>query len=323
MKRRVAFTVPEAVAGVTLVDFLAVRFPYHDRGGWCERIDAGSITVNGQRSASDVPLCQGDRIAHDVSDMPEPPVDFNIGIVADDDDLLIINKSGNLPCHPSGRYFNHTLWAWLKTARGISKPELVNRIDRETSGLVVIAKNAAAAHNCRKQFAARKVEKRYTVLVEADTFPATVTCGGWLVSDTNSVVRKKRRLLLGVASDAAPEAGAEWAETRFRLLEQHRGVALIEAEPHTGRLHQIRATLLTLGYPVVGDKLYGVDETLFLRFCEGALSAADHQALRMDRQALHASGLSFRQPQFGHPVSYTLDLPDDMRQVLGRSGISA
>jgi 23S rRNA-/tRNA-specific pseudouridylate synthase len=93
-------------------------------------------------------------------------------------------------------------------------------------------------------------------------------------------------------------------------------VALIEAEPLTGRLHQIRATLLALGYPVVGDKLYGRDETAFIRFCEGRLTDADRSVLRMDRQALHASGLSFRHPKFGLPVSYQIDIPDDMQRVL-------
>ncbi|MFA6173069.1 MAG: hypothetical protein WC701_05230, partial [Kiritimatiellales bacterium] len=79
------------------------------------------------------------------------------------------------------------------------------------------------------------------------------------------------------------------------------------------RLHQIRATLLALGTPIVGDKLYGVDETLFLRFCKDTLTDTDRARLRMDRQALHAAGLSFRHPKFGRPVMIDLDLPDDMK----------
>ena len=316
MKRQTVFKVPETAAGKALADFLAVRFPYHDREGWCARIASGHATVNGRTSTPETPLRPGDRIAYDVSGIPEPPVDFAVVVVSDDDDLLIVDKSGNLPCHPGGRYFNHTLWAWLKKVRGLREPQLVNRLDRETSGLVVVAKNPAAARNCRKQFAGRMVEKRYTVLVEADAFPETAACSGWLTADAGSAVRKKRRLVPGGSPDAPPEAGAEWAETRFRLLGQHRGVALVEAVPLTGRLHQIRATLLALGFPVVGDKLYGVDETLFIRFCKGALDEADRRALRMERQALHASGLAFRHPRFGRPVSYALDLPEDMRRAL-------
>jgi 23S rRNA pseudouridine955/2504/2580 synthase/23S rRNA pseudouridine1911/1915/1917 synthase len=315
MKRQMVFEVPETADGTAAADFLAERFPYHDRAGWCERIAAGAVTINEKPCVSETPLRTGDRLSYEPDNRPEPPVDFNIGIISDDEDLLLINKSGNLPCHPGGRYFNHTLWAWLKKEQGLEEFTFVNRIDRETSGLVVIAKNFAASENCRKQFSGRKVVKRYKALVEATEFPAELETSGWLVADTASAIRKKRKFISGGA--ARPETlDAEWAETKFRLIKQCGDIALIEAEPHTGRLHQIRATLLALGCPIVGDKLYGVDETLFLRFCKDTLTDADRTRLRMDRQALHASGLSFHHPKFGRPVTIDLDLPEDMQQLL-------
>ena len=318
MKREMVFTVPNTAAGTAAADFLAVRFPYHDRTGWCARIATGHVTVNGDPCVPEQVLQSGDRLAYDPADGPEPPVDFNIGIVLDDDDLLIVNKSGDLPCHPGGRYFNNTLWAWIKKERGLADFTFVNRIDRETSGLVVIAKNSTASENCRKQFSSRKVAKRYHALVEATDFPAELETAGWLVADTASAIRKKRKFVQGGA--ARPETlDAEWAETKFRLIKQCGDIALIEAEPHTGRLHQIRATLLALGTPIVGDKLYGVDETLFLRFCKGELTDADRARLRMERQALHAAGLSFRHPKFGQPVNLDLDLPDDIQQLIKTS----
>jgi 23S rRNA pseudouridine955/2504/2580 synthase/23S rRNA pseudouridine1911/1915/1917 synthase len=316
MKREMVFEVPESADGTAVADFLAARFSYHDRAGWCQRIAAGAVTINGRPCAHDLLLKTGDRLSYEPDNRPEPPVDFNIGIVLDDDDLLIVNKSGNLPCHPGGRYFNHTLWAWLKKERGLDDFTFVNRIDRETSGLVVIAKNFAASENCRKQFSGRKVVKRYKTLVESADFPAELETAGWLVADTESTIRKKRKFISGGSSGAPPSADAEWAETKFRLLKQCGNIALIEAEPHTGRLHQIRATLLALGFPIVGDKLYGVDETLFLRFCKDTLTDADHARLRMERQALHAAGLSFRHPKFGRPVTIDLDLPDDMQRKI-------
>jgi 23S rRNA pseudouridine955/2504/2580 synthase/23S rRNA pseudouridine1911/1915/1917 synthase len=316
MKREMVFEVPESADGTAVADFLAARFSYHDRAGWCQRIAAGAVTINGRPCAHDLLLKTGDRLSYEPDNRPEPPVDFNIGIVLDDDDLLIVNKSGNLPCHPGGRYFNHTLWAWLKKERGLDDFTFVNRIDRETSGLVVIAKNFAASENCRKQFSGRKVVKRYKTLVESADFPAELETAGWLVADTESAIRKKRKFISGGSPDTPPSADAEWAETKFRLLKQCGNIALIEAEPHTGRLHQIRATLLALGFPIVGDKLYGVDETLFLRFCKDTLTDADRARLRMERQALHASGLSFRHPKFGRPVTIDLDLPDDMQRKI-------
>lgn len=321
MKREMVFKVPESAAGTAVADFLAARFPYHDRAGWCERIATGLVTVNEQLCTPETVLKTGDRLSHESDGRPEPPVDFNVGIVSDDDDLLLVNKSGYLPCHPGGRYFNNTLWAWLKKEQGLEEFTFVNRIDRETSGLVVIAKNLAASENCRKQFSGRKVVKRYKALVEATDFPAEIETAGWLVNDVDSAIRKKRKFIQGGAArpgtlNTPPSPDAEWAETKFRLLKQCGEIALIEAEPHTGRLHQIRATLLALGYPIVGDKLYGVDETLFLRFCKGELTDVDRVRLRMDRQALHASGLSFRHPKFGRPVTVDLDLPDDMKKLL-------
>ncbi|MEI8206035.1 MAG: RluA family pseudouridine synthase [Kiritimatiellales bacterium] len=342
MKRQMVFEVPETADGTAVADFLAERFPYHDRTGWCDRIGAGYMSVNDQPCSPHTSLKTGDRLAYEPDDRPEPPVDFNIGIISDDEDLLLVNKSGNLPCHPRGCYFNHTLWAWLKKEQGLEDFTFVNRIDRETSGLVVIAKNLPASENCRKQFSGRKVVKRYKALVEAPDFPAELEAAGWLVADTESAIRKKRKFV-SEGRDASPRrppvqnaveertarrsvptnppsADAEWAETKFRLIKQCGEIALIEAEPHTGRLHQIRATLLALGAPIVGDKLYGVDETLFLRFCKDTLTDADRARLRMDRQALHASGLCFRCPKFGRPVTVDLDLPDDMQQLLNLLG---
>jgi 23S rRNA-/tRNA-specific pseudouridylate synthase len=326
MKREMIFTIPEAAAGTAVADFLTARFPYHDRAGWCERIANGQVTVNGQSCMLETVLKPGDRLSHESDNRPEPPVDFTIGIVSDDADLLLVNKSGYLPCHPGGRYFNNTLWAWLKQEQGLEDFTFVNRIDRETSGLVVIAKNKAASENCRKQFSGRKVVKRYKALVESTAFPAEIETAGWLVHDADSAIRKKRKFIAGGSPDVPPTdlsavasakaEDAEWAETKFRLIKQCGDIALIEAEPHTGRLHQIRATLLALGFPIVGDKLYGVDETLFLRFCKGELSDEDHARLRMDRQALHAAGLIFHHPKYGRPVTIDLDLPADMQHLL-------
>lgn len=314
MRRETRFTIPPAAAGTPLVTFLSVRFTYHTAAGWIERVTSGRITVNGATVFPEAILATGDVLAYDTSDIPEPPVDATFGILFDDADLLVLDKSGNLPCHPAGRYFNHTLWALLKMQYGLADPVFVNRLDRETSGLVVVAKTPAAAQGCRAQFAARDVRKRYVVLVEG-TFPPAVVARGWLLPDPAGIVRKRR---LFVPEGAAPERlpGAEWAETGFRLIAQHGLVAEIEATPTTGRLHQIRATLHALGFPVVGDKLYGVDARLFLKLCRGTLDAADRACLRLDRQALHAAGLQFRHPVSSQSLAFDLPLPADMQGVL-------
>jgi len=309
------FTIREKDAGKTLVAFLVARFTYHAGPEWAELIHAGRVRVNGYATVPEAALRVGDVLRYDASDVPEPPVDTDVGVVRDDPLVMAVDKPGNLPCHPGGRYFNHTLWMLLKERYGVEDPVIVNRLDRETSGLVLVAKTPEAAHNLWKQFASHKVVKRYTVFVEGE-FPERADAAGWLSPDPTSAIRKKRRFIPAEAGAAAPAQESEWAETAFERIRLCDGFSVVTAQPRTGRMHQIRATLLSLGYPVVGDKLYGVDETLFLRFCEDALTAEDRVRLRLGRQALHADYLRFYHPRFGALTELVAPMPEDMASLL-------
>jgi 23S rRNA-/tRNA-specific pseudouridylate synthase len=142
--------------------------------------------------------------------------------------------------------------------------------------------------------------------VEGD-FPEFLDATGWLGSDTASVIRKKRRF-----SWTRPESGdVQDAETHCQCLCRHGGLSLVQAVLVTGRTHQIRATMCSLGFPVVGDKIYGRDETWFLRFRDDTLTPADHAAMRLGHQALHAWQLTVRLPE--HPqATWTSPLPEDV-----------
>ncbi len=321
MKREMTFTISAKDARKQLSAFLAGRFTYHTQPEWERLVAQGRVSVNGGAAAPDAVLREGDVLRYDASGVPEPPVDARADVVLDDPLLLVVNKSGNLPCHPGGRYFNHTLWALVKERHGLADPVLINRIDRETSGLVMIAKTPEAAHNLCRQFAAHTVEKRYTVWVEG-AFPERLATAGWLCADPASVIRKKRRFVAAPAGSAAPDPACEWAETVFERVRACDGFSVVSAAPHTGRLHQIRATLLSSGFPVVGDKVYGVDETLFLRFCQDALTEADWARLRLKRQALHARYLRFRHPRFGAWTELEAPEPADMAALAGAAGPS-
>ena len=327
MRRLIRFVIPVERAGGVLLDFLVERFTYHTRDTWLARIAEGRMTVNGRCPAPEQVLAAGDELAYDADDIPEPPMDDRISLVYCDEDLAVVDKPGNLTCHPGGRYFNHTLWALLKTRHGIGDPTFVNRIDRETSGLVVVARTPAAARNLRAQFASRTVEKRYLALVEG-IFPETCSAAGWIVADFSGEVLTKRRFVSVPLPDVPsgrrdspvgepPEPEAQWAVTDFRRVSVHGPVSLVEALPHTGRLHQIRVALQTLGFPLVGDKLYGVDPGFFLRFCNDELTPEDLRRMRTRRQALHAAGLRFRHPRTGMPMCFDLPLPEDMQACLG------
>ncbi len=299
---------------MSLVDFLVRRFPFHSREAWHEQIAQKRVEINGRVVEAEYALVYRDTMVYSADDIPEPPARLDVEVVHDDRDLLVVNKPPNLPCHPGGRYFHHTLWAVLKMRYGIESPALVNRLDRETSGLTVVAKTSEAARKCRAQFNDRRVEKRYVVLVEG-SFPDALHAAGYLTPSHEGHLRKPRTFVPSEQGIGEPPGG-EWAETRFRRLTFCNNLSEVEALPKTGRMHQIRATLHSLGFPVVGDKTYGVDPGIFLRFCTDSMTGEDRIKLRMDRQALHAAGLRFRHPRTGADLRFDLPLPPDMAALL-------
>lgn len=318
MQRRVQSRVSQEQAGQTVLTFLATRFSYHTADEWFERIRAGRIQVNGTSAAADYRLGRGDVLDYVVHDIAEPTVNPVFSLIHDDADIMVIDKPPNLPCHPGGRYFNHTLWAEVKRRYGLNAPAFVNRLDRETSGLVVVARHERAARYCAGQFARRGVVKRYVVVVEG-SFPETLDARGTMIRDAVSGIHKRWRFQpfdrQPSELDTAPSNGLQ-AVTLFRRLECHRGLSAVEATPHTGRHHQIRATLCSLGFAVVGDKLYGPDPLMFARFCTDALTEEDWSRLRLKRQALHAASLELRHPADGRVCRFEAPIPADMRALM-------
>lgn len=290
------------------MDFLARRFSYLEREVWEDEIQQGRVLVNGQRAPADAILCRGDAVAYFPGDSSEPPVEGEYDVLFEDDAILAVNKPGNLPCHPGGRYFQHTLWAMIKDRHPEDGIFFVHRLDRETSGVVLIAKNSRDASVLGRQMADGNFRKRYVALVEGRFPQGTLCVEGALAPDRTSVIRKKMRLFTHPSHEEVPE-GAKSCRTRFETLQTGPGLSLISAMPATGRHHQIRATLLALGYPVVGDKIYGVDETLFIRFIEDRLTEHDRTRLRMSRQALHGADLEFHHPRTGRRLCIKAPVP--------------
>ena len=279
---------------------------------------------------------------------PEPPVDARFRILFEDESLAVVEKSGNIPCHPAGRYREHTLAHLLVSRAGFPAVHWVNRLDRETSGLVVVAKTPEAASRLGKSLMANRFRKRYLVAVEGVWHhPEDFSATGWIHPARSALVHKMRVFVPDAATCAAyglpassaplpPPPGAtlgghvltgagQASETLFRPIavgdrppapSPDPPVALLEAEPRTGRVHQIRATLRALGFPVVGDKLYGPDEGIYARLCDDAVTDADRARLRMRRQALHASRIAFPHPFEKREIAVESPLPQDMRALL-------
>lgn len=275
--------------GRPLLEYLSARFRYACEAEWAAFIASGEVTLNGSGADCGRLLVPGDRVAFVPLGLQEPPAELRFDVVLEREDFLVVDKPANLPCHPAGRYFAHTLQQLLSRTYGTV--HLVGRLDRETSGLLLAARNPGEARRLGDLQASGRMRKTYAVLVHGE-FPQERICRGYLAPDGESAVRKKRRYL-ELSEAAALPPGAEACGTRFELLSRGGGLSLLRAELLSGRTHQIRATLCSLGYPLVGDKLYGLDETIFLRFAEGRMRAADRELLILDRQALHSESLSF------------------------------
>jgi len=291
MERIAQTIVTPLLAGTLLLDFLSQRFTYLTRPEWERAVIDGIVTLNGARVEAEVKIAAGDVVRFSPEDWAEPEVDERFTILYEDGEALVVNKPANLPVHPSGRFFKRTLWYLLKESRpGI---RFVSRLDRETSGLVLCAKTAEEARRLQEKQIAGEIDKRYLALVHG-SFPDELSAHGILVNDQVSAVRKKRAYI----DEADPRFGqeadsGERCETFFTLVRRVEDKSLVRAKLVTGRTHQIRATLCSLGFPLVGDKLYGVDETLFLRFVAGTLSDNDRKRLILSAQALHCESLVF------------------------------
>lgn len=302
-ERKISSVVDGNAAGQRLDIWLSKRFTYHSRNQWQDIVKKGMILVNGKKSRSSRTLQEGDSVSF-IPDVSEPGVNLNFRIEYEDENIILVNKPGNLPCHPAGPFFENTLWR--KLSETYEKISIVNRLDRETSGLVIAAKSSEGASKFSELFSEGKIEKKYIAIVFGE-FPEKLEAEGFLIGDASSEVRKKRKFVYECES-----SGAETAFTHFRLLGKNRKFSVVEAAPKTGRLHQIRATLFSLGFPLAGDKLYGPDDTAYIRFAEGMLTEDDKVRLALPRQALHAYFLSFVHPFTGKDIKFEISIPEDI-----------
>lgn len=293
-----AFILPPEEAGERLDRVLAARFPQLSRAQLQRLIRSGAITVNDAVVRPAYRLTPGDRITVTFPEEPTVrPESLPLDIIYEDEYLLVVNKPAGMVVHPAARMVSGTLvnallahCSQVADVGGPDRAGIVHRLDRETSGLIVVAKNSEVHASLQRQFQRRLVRKTYVALVEGEVHPREGIVEVPIGRDP------KDRTRMAVARTGRP------AVTQYRVVEFFPQYTLLEVRPHTGRTHQIRVHLAWLGYPVVGDRVYG----------------RRRQTLLPDRHFLHARELAFTHPITGEKLVLSAPLPPELAALLNR-----
>ena len=313
MENVLSSRVPLAGAGVPLALWLAGRFRYHSESAWRNEIGQGRVRRNGIVAGADDLLSLHDEIAYHPKNAPTratPP----IAIVHDDPDFVVIDKPAHLVAHTEGAFAQNTFLAALAARCGDGVHLLlVHRLDRETSGLLLLAKNAATNTLLQQQFAAGVVQKQYLALVHGQVPSEHFLIDAAIGPAANSMVTARR----GVRENGTPKARA--ARTEVFVQERFAQHTLLRLVPHTGRTHQLRVHLEHVGHPLVGDKMYGRSDAEYLDYVQHLKAdgdpAWDHR-LGAGRQLLHAAELAFVHPRTGAALHLQAPLPADLQAML-------
>ena len=281
--------------GIRLDRYLTGILPHFSRAYLQRLITQGHILVNGRPAKASHKLDSSDTITVQLPPSPTGPVAelIPLSVIYEDRDVLVIDKPAGMTTHPAPGHTSHTLvnavlahCPEVAMNRDVTRPGIVHRLDKDTSGLIVIVKNEPAREHLVAQFKGRAVTKGYLVLVKGRLSPGE----GIIEAPIGRDPHRRRRM-------AIMREGKE-AITQYRVRRYLDGHTLLEVTPVTGRTHQIRVHLSAIGYPVVGDTTYGV--------------RSPHVA----RQFIHAYRLGFRLPLNGEYREFTSPLPPDLERAL-------
>jgi 23S rRNA pseudouridine1911/1915/1917 synthase len=304
------------MVGKRIDAYLASRYPDYSRSVIQKVIDAKAVLINGQPTKASYKVRLDDEIRvwlPELADEAPVPEEIPLQVVYEDEALTVVNKPPGMVVHPAKGHWTGTLvnalqfhYDTLSTVAGENRPGIVHRLDRDTTGLLLVAKDDLAHRNLAKQFEERTVRKEYLALVsgvpQRDSDYIERTIG---FHPTN---REKMAIRL-------PEDGGKEAVTFYEVLERFDGFAYVRCKPRTGRTHQIRVHLAHIGHPIVADKAYSGRDRLTLGDLLGRNTDDPDQVL-IERQALHAHNLFLRHPLSGQELELNAPLPEDMARVL-------
>jgi 23S rRNA pseudouridine1911/1915/1917 synthase len=304
------FTVPDDGDGARLDHFLVSVLAEHSRSQLQRLIKEGQVQVAGRPAKANRAMKAGEVVTIEVpvpvNAVPQPEA-LPLPILYQDRDLIVVDKPAGMVVHPAAGHASGTLVNALlhhvddlSGIGGEKRPGIVHRLDKGTSGLMVVAKHDRAHEELARQFAEREVEKEYLALVWGE-----VMAGRRIDAPIGRDPSNRKKM----SSESLRVRRSRAAVTRIVRAEHFgRVLTLVQVAIHTGRTHQIRVHLSTIGHPIVGDALYGGVH----RRVPGDLRAVSH----LDRPFLHAAHLIFKHPEDGRRMEFTSDLPADLQKVL-------
>jgi 23S rRNA pseudouridine1911/1915/1917 synthase len=303
MNNQFVFRVPKCKSAVRLDSWLAEQMPELSRARVQALIKSGNILVDGKRVRAHQKIREGMDINVDIPpaiDVDLEAEDIPLEVIHEDSDLIVINKPAGLVVHPAAGHWSGTLVNALlfhcKDLKGIGgemRPGIVHRLDKDTSGALVAAKNEQAMEALQRQFKDRVVRKEYLTIVHGTPSPESGEINTMIGRSSHD--RKKMSV--------KPVSGRE-AITEYAVEERYDGTSLVRVRIATGRTHQIRVHMAHLGHPVVGDKQYG------------SAKRDNELSLKPLRQMLHAQFLALAHPSDGRTVKFEAPLWPDMLELI-------
>lgn len=287
--------------GIRLDKFVSENCPGLSRTQTQKLIDDGLVTVNGRLEKASYKTDIGEQIEVNIP-LPSPsdlqPEAIPIKILYEDNDLLVIDKPAGLTVHPAPGHPSHTLVNAVLSHlfeledNDTTRPGIVHRLDKDTSGVMLVAKTSAALTNLSDQFKSRSVKKVYITLVKGQLKPERGVIEAPIGRDSGD---RKKMAVTG-------ESRGRQARTNYQVIKYIGNYSLLEIAPETGRTHQIRVHLAAIHYPVVGDETYGA------------------KSVYLNRQFLHAHRIGFHLPSTGKFIEFTSPLPEDLEKALKEIG---
>lgn len=309
-------TVEGRAHGWRVDHYLSRIFPNHSRGQFQRAIEQDAVLVNGLSVKPSRRLRVNDRISVKLPEEPDSGIaaeNIPIEVIFEDDDIAVINKHADLVTHPGKSNYTGTLasavqyhFDQLSDMAGQLRPGIVHRLDRDTTGCIVIAKNNQVHHQLTKQFEQRTVKKEYRALTQG------------VIDRDNDYIRTHVKTHPKVREKmivCPPEEKSREAVTKYHVLERFHGYTYVQLLPETGRTHQLRVHLQHLKTPIMADRLYAGHERVFASELAQTEQLPDEQPI-LTRQALHAFRLTIRHPTTDAIMEFEAPLPADFQNTL-------